>query len=56
MQARRASAQLRASQLASARNHSGQRSCRPPTHSLFQGYGVYKFANKYGTNVDGYRC
>ena len=19
-----------------------------------QGYGVYKFANKYGTNVDGY--
>ena len=25
-----------------------------PPHSLCQGYGVYKFASKYGANVDGY--
>jgi photosystem II 10kDa protein len=24
------------------------------TFSILQGYGVYKFADKYGVNVDGY--
>lgn len=28
-------------------------SCCPHPNSK-QGYGVYKFANKYGANVDGY--
>ena len=23
-------------------------------HSILQGFGVYRFANKYGANVDGY--
>jgi photosystem II protein len=27
---------------------------RLPAHTALQGYGVYRFANKYGSNVDGY--
>lgn len=27
---------------------------KPVTAAVPQGYGVYKFANKYGANVDGY--
>lgn len=27
---------------------------KPGIHSNLQGYGVYRYANKYGANVDGY--